>query len=140
MITNNSSETKKLGHKFTKKLKPGNVVLLYGDLGAGKTTFVQAIAKGLGIKDRILSPTFVLQRSYKIEDSSIRYLNHIDLYRIEDPKDAKELGLSELISDKESITIIEWADRLKNLNPKMGFEIYFKYKGENEREIEIKKI
>jgi tRNA threonylcarbamoyladenosine biosynthesis protein TsaE len=120
-ITKNSKETLKLGEKFALKLHPGETLLLVGDLGAGKTTFVQGIAKGLGIKDRILSPTFVLQRIHQSHSPSIKTLNHIDLYRLEGKHAIESLGLMETINEKDSITIIEWADRLTDFKPNQGY-------------------
>ncbi len=140
MITKNADETKKVGFDFAKKIEGGESVLLFGDLGAGKTTFVQGFALGLGINDRILSPTFVLQRIHDIDRKNIKRLNHLDLYRIENPTEVQNLGIEELFEDVESITIIEWADRLLNFSPKKGYKIYFKNISENEREINIEKI
>src|SRR3990167_6249009 len=111
-LTNSNLETKNLGQKFGKSLKSGDIVLLYGDLGAGKTTFVQGLARGLNITDRILSPTFVLLRTHSVPDNDIKILNHIDLYRIEGKEALDSLGLIETIKESGSITIIEWADRL----------------------------
>lgn len=139
IVTNNFKETKKFGNDFSKKLKLGDVLLLFGDLGAGKTTFTQGLAQGMGIKDRILSPTFVLQRVHDIPGKK-KVLNHIDLYRIEEPTMIDNLGLAEIIEDKNSITIIEWADRLKNYSPKKGYKLYFKYLGGDKREIKIEKL
>ena len=139
-ITKNNTETKKFGIEFSKKLKPGDTLLLFGDLGSGKTTFTQGLAKGLGIKDRILSPTFVLQRIHDIPDSKIKYFNHIDLYRIEKPLEIKSLGLSEVFEDKETISVIEWAERLKDFSLKKGYKLYFKYLDTDAREIKIEKI
>ena len=140
VITKNSDETKKLGIEFADKLNGADVVLLYGDLGAGKTTFVQGLAEGLGIKDRILSPTFVLQRIHDVPDHNFDSLNHIDLYRLEEPTEIDSLGLLEMFEDERSITIIEWADRLKNFTPKKGYKIHFKYLSDVEREIEIENL
>lgn len=138
--TKNSKETKDFGREFAGKLKPGETLLLYGDLGAGKTTFTQGLAQGLGIKDRILSPTFVLQRIHEIPGKKKSVLNHIDLYRIDTPTQIEGLGLSEVMEDKNSITVIEWADRLKNYSPKKGYKLFFKYLGEDKREIIIEKL
>ena len=138
--TKNNSETKKFGFEFAGKLKGGDVLLLYGDLGAGKTTFVQGLAKGLGIKDRILSPTFVLQRIHDVSKGNIKQLNHIDLYRIEEATGIENLGLAEMFDDKSCITVIEWADRLKDFSPKKGYRIKFAYKGGDNREINLEKI
>ncbi len=147
IISRNAQETKDFGKKLAEKMKSGDVLLLYGDLGAGKTTFVQGFAQGLGITDRILSPTFVLQRIHKVTRPDIKNLNHIDLYRIENPTEIKNLGLEEIFEDGESITLIEWADRLKNFSPKkslpagrQAFKLYFKYLKYDEREIDVEKI
>lgn len=140
IITKNSEETKKMGESFAQKLKNGTTILLFGDLGAGKTTFVQGFAEGLGIKDRILSPTFVLQRIHDVDHENIKRLNHMDLYRIEDPVAIENLGIEELYDDPQSVTVIEWADRLLNFNPKKGYRIFIKSLGDYEREINIEEI
>jgi len=140
IITNNSDETKKLGLDFAGKLRAGDALLLYGDLGAGKTTFTQGLAEGLGIKDRILSPTFVLQRIHEINEGKIKKMNHIDLYRIEKPVEIGSLGLTETFEEKQSVAVVEWADRLKDFKPKRGYRIYFKYLTDVKREIEVEKL
>jgi tRNA threonylcarbamoyladenosine biosynthesis protein TsaE len=89
------------------------VVALSGDLGAGKTTLVQAIAKELGIKDVVISPTFILAKTYNIKKSEFyKKLIHIDAYRFEDPKEANVLKLEELINDPQNLIVIEWPERL----------------------------
>lgn len=138
--TKSGSETKKLGYEFAKKLEGGDVLLLYGELGAGKTTFVQGLAEGLEIKDRILSPTFVLQRIHEVSGKSIKQLNHIDLYRIEEAVQIDNLGLLEMFEDKSCVTVIEWADRLKDFSPKKGYKLHFSYIDGDKREILIKEI
>jgi len=140
LISKNSDETKKIGHDFAEKITPGDTILLFGDLGAGKTTFVQGLALGFGIKDRILSPTFVLQRIHDIDIKNLKRLNHLDLYRIEDPTEINNLGIEELFDENDCVTVIEWADRLINFKPKKGYKIYFKNIIESEREINIEKI
>lgn len=140
VITNTAEETRQVGFDFSKQLKSGDVVLLYGDLGAGKTTFVQAVAKGLGIKDRILSPTFVLIRNHKVSFGNITNLNHIDLYRIEKPTDIKNLGIDEIVNEANSVSLIEWADRLSSFKSKHGYAVRMRYIRENKREIEILEI
>lgn len=136
-ISKNSEETKNYGLIFAQKLTSGTTILLYGDLGSGKTTFVKGFAAGLGIKDRILSPTFVLQRIHQVPNSKIKRLNHMDLYRIENPIEIKNLGIEEIVEDTENVNIIEWADRLIDFKPIKGFRIHFNYINENEREIEV---
>lgn len=139
-LTNNNLETEKLGQELGKVLKNGDVILLYGDLGAGKTTFVKGLARGLNISDRILSPTFILHRTHAVLDSEIKILNHIDLYRIEGKEALGNLGLMETITEPDSVTIIEWADRLLNFKHGKGYKIWFKYLEQNKREIVINKI
>lgn len=139
-LTNSSLETKNLGSNFAKQLKSGDVVLLYGDLGAGKTTFVQGLAKGLGIKERILSPTFVLIRSHKVTSGKATTLNHIDFYRIEVHTEIESLGLEEVVNEDGSITVIEWADRLSDFKHEQGYKVWFDYIDENQRQIRIEKI
>lgn len=137
-ITKSSSETMVLGSTFAKELKAGDVVMLFGDLGSGKTTFAQGIAQGLEIADRIISPTFVLIRSHNVNVGHTKNLNHIDLYRIEKPSELANLGLTEVLERSDSINVIEWADRLAGFEPKNGYKIYFKHLNGNKREITIK--
>jgi len=138
-ITKSSKETQKLGYNFAKVLRKGDVVCLYGDLGSGKTTFVQGLAVGLGIKNRIISPTFVIIRSYKvrINDKGLMMNDfyHIDLYRIENEEDVKGLGMEEIINNKNNTISIEWADKLKNYLPQKRIDISFFYKDDDTRKI-----
>ena len=131
-ITNNSAETKKLGRDFAKALEKGDLVCLYGDLGSGKTTFVQGLAQGLEIKEKIISPTFIIVRSYKL---GVRNFYHIDLHRVENKRDLEGLGIEEIISDKSNIIAIEWAEKLKSFLPERRIDIKFAYEGENKRKI-----
>lgn len=148
IVTQNPRATQKLGEKIGRSLQEGGIVALSGKLGSGKTTFVQGLAKGLGIKKRILSPTFVLIRSYTLSPTPLPRrqagysLNprpstfyHIDLYRINSPEEAGNLGLEEIWSDPQNIVAIEWAEKIKKILPKQRMDIFFKYKGENIREI-----
>ena len=122
-----------MGEEFAKTLRGGSVVALYGDLGAGKTTFAQGIAAGLGIKKRIISPTFIIVRKYRI--SGKRNFYHIDLYRIETEKDIEGLGLEEILNSKDSIVVVEWAEKLASKLPKNRIDIYFETIDDEERQI-----
>ena len=133
--TNNSDQTVNLGKEVAKKIKKGILITLYGNLGAGKTTFVQGLAKGLGVKKRIISPTFVLVRNYALEAD--RKFYHVDLYRIDSTKDLIELGISELFEDTNNIIAIEWPEKISNL-PKKRIEVFFEYLDDNKRKIKIK--
>ena len=140
-ITKSAQETQKLGEKIGLDLKQENlknrIFCLYGDLGSGKTTFIQGLAKGLGIKKRITSPTFVFVRKYASEKnkSNLISLFHIDLYRIENFKEAKGLGLEEMMEDKQALVVIEWPEKIKEILPREKKEIYFSYDSENQRKI-----
>ena len=137
LVTNTADETKKAGSDFVKKLKVGDVVLLEGALGAGKTTFVQGAAKALKIKTRIISPSFILIRSHKaaLNNQKIN-LYHIDLYRIENESEIRNLGLEDIVSDSLGVTFIEWGRRTNEI--KYDWEIKFEIEGQN-RKIAIKK-
>lgn len=136
-ITKTSKETQKLGYDFGKVLEKGDIVCLYGDLGSGKTTFVQGLAEGLGIKQRIISPTFIIVRNYKIKnyESGIMNFYHVDLYRIEREKELEGLGLGEVLNDNLNIVVIEWAERMLSLLPKKRIDIKFFYEKNNIRRI-----
>ena len=120
-FTHSENETKTLASKIAQKINSG-VIALTGELGAGKTTFVQGFVKGLGIKDKIISPTFVLIRQHKMVDSRILY--HIDLYRLEGKINIKSLGLEEILSFPDNIVLIEWAEKIKEHLPKSTINIY----------------
>ena len=122
-----------------------NVLALTGELGSGKTTFVQGLAEGLGIKQRIISPTFILVRKYEIPISNIQYqisnFYHIDLYRLEEnvETEVRNLGLEEIWQNPENIVVIEWAEKIKSMIPKKAKWIKFENLGEDERRIKVKR-
>jgi len=142
-ITKNFKETQKLGKDFASRLIGGEVVALYGNLGSGKTTFMQGLAKGLGITRNIISPTFIIMRTYKIgkgeKGKGTGNLYHIDLYRIESERNVDGLGLIELMSQPENIIAIEWPDKIENLLPEKRINIYFEYLGDDKRKIRIER-
>lgn len=104
--------------------KTARVICLWGELGSGKTTFVQGIAKGMGITDRLLSPTFIIVRHYKVPGGS-GLLHHLDLYRMTTPEDVHSVGLSDMLADPQSVVIIEWPERLGYLLPRERIDFYF---------------
>jgi len=131
-ITGNSGQTRKLGYDFAKTLNKGEIICLYGDLGSGKTAFVQGLARGLGIKNRIISPTFVIIRSHRLK---VGMFYHIDLYRTEVEKDIENLGLEEIMNAPQNIIAIEWAEKLKDYLPEKRIDIEFVNEKENIRKI-----
>lgn len=138
--TESAKDTKRLAADFAEKVvtdlkrNSAAVVALEGDLGAGKTTFVQGFARALGVKENVLSPTFVLMKVYKVgcQMSGVRcypkHLIHIDCYRLDSPQDLLHLGFKDLLKDKDAIILIEWADRIKKIIPtKNIFWIKFRH-------------
>src|SRR4029077_15966774 len=108
VTTQSEHDTAALGREMAATLRAGDVLLLYGDLGAGKTAFVRGLAEGLGVSsDEVSSPTFTLIQEYR---GGRLPLFHVDLYRIEDPREFDELGLDEIAED--GVLAIEWAERL----------------------------
>ena len=128
IVTESSQKTQESAAEFSQKISGNNLICLYGDLGSGKTTFVQGFAKGLGITKRVTSPTFVIAKEYSFRD---RKLIHIDCYRI------KSLNLEEFLEDKTNLVIMEWPQRVELVLPKKRIDIQFKYLDDTRREIEI---
>ena len=132
-------ETQKIAQKLAKSLNGGEVFALFADLGAGKTVFVQGLARGLGIKRRIISPSFVFMRTYPIilGQKSLTFY-HLDLYRGESMADLASLGRGEIFSP-ESVVVLEWADRIKKELPKKRINVFFETIDEKTRRISIKR-
>jgi len=135
IITHSEKETIELGKKFAREFRGGEVIALYGDLGAGKTTFVKGLAQGLGIKKIITSPTFILMNVYKITNYELRITNfvHIDCYRIHSAHDIENIGAQEYFGRKDSVVVIEWAEKIKEILPKRKLEIKITSKEKNNR-------
>ena len=118
---NTPEETKLFASKYAKKISNGKVIALIGNLGSGKTTFSQGFAKGLGISDSVISPTFKLVSEY----NGIRPLYHIDCYRLESSADFLNIGGENFLNNIDGITLIEWADRMKDIWLDDWIIIYF---------------
>ena len=147
-VSHSANETKQIAEKLAKVVQKtllqqiqgrmahpkSNIFALTGELGAGKTIFAQGFAKGLGIKEKIISPTFVLIRQHQIPNTQ-KVLFHIDLYRLENITDLKSLGLEEILSNPNNIVLIEWAEKIKDTLPENTTWVYFKTPNEQHREI-----
>jgi tRNA threonylcarbamoyladenosine biosynthesis protein TsaE len=115
-------------------LRPGDVVALYGDLGAGKTLFCKGVGEALGIPpDRIVSPTFTIVTEHA--GASVP-LTHIDVYRLEGPREADEIGMRELLSG-DGVCLVEWADKIEELLPTNCIQVRFTFSGDDRRRIAI---
>jgi tRNA threonylcarbamoyladenosine biosynthesis protein TsaE len=133
ILSRSSKETKKFAGllaknllKRPKKSKTALILALTGDLGSGKTTFIQGICRAAGIKKHITSPTFIIFRRFK-------NIYHIDCYRFQKPQELLKLGFKEIISNPKNIALIEWAEKIKKFLPKNVIWIKFNY-GEKENE------
>jgi tRNA threonylcarbamoyladenosine biosynthesis protein TsaE len=131
-ITHSESETAAVGRAIAGRLTPGSVLLLFGDLGAGKTAFVRGLAEGLGVAPGdVSSPTFTLMQEYR---GGRITLVHVDLYRLNDPREIDDLGLEELGQD--SVLAVEWAERWR-WAPSDATRVTFVHAGETERRVTV---
>lgn len=120
-IIKDESEMAELAKKFSQEICSGGVervVGLEGELGSGKTTFVRRVLSELGVESGVVSPTFVLVREYPLKNRSYKKAYHLDLYRLKTPGEIFDLGLPEILEDKEALVFIEWADKIKDELPK----------------------
>jgi len=143
-IINNLEEMEIWANSFVKNLSNNSekalIIGLFGDLGSGKTTFVQNVAKSFGIKNQLTSPTFVIQKKYKIDDKkfNFRKLIHIDAYRLEKGEDLLNLDWQEVEENPENIIFIEWPEKIIEVLPENMKKISFKFVDGERREISYK--
>lgn len=131
VITSSPEQTWRIGEMLGALLGPGDIVCLYGDLGAGKTSLSYGIALGLEVKEQyITSPTFTFVNEY---EGRVPFY-HIDLYRLKDPEELENIGFEEYL-DSEGVTVIEWAERAEDELPEERLSVYLNYVNENSREI-----
>ena len=127
-------KTEELASKFSNKLKPGNILFLYGEIGVGKTTFIRYLINNIQKKNRlklteVTSPTFNLLNEYKVKDFLIE---HYDLFRLKKINDTKNIGLLE--NSKNVLTLVEWPEKIKK-KPKNRIELIFEYKSKLDQRI-----
>ncbi len=131
--SNNPEQTRQLGERLGRALQLGDMLCLQGELGAGKTTFVQGIAQGWGSLDSVSSPTFILVNMYRRADGS--HLFHMDAYRLDSTGEAEELDLDSMLA--EGALIVEWPERMQSLIPDERLWVEFVQSGEEEREMKF---
>ncbi len=139
------AELESLAGDFLKKIKKGKqatLVTLAGDLGSGKTAFTQMVGKKLGIKTKITSPTFVIQKKYELSPSepkeistSYKQLIHIDAYRLNNGRDLLVLDWDEIMNNPDNLILLEWPERVKDIVPTSAKKISFKFIDDSSREI-----
>ena len=130
IITKSSEETKNLGEELSKLTKPGDLLAFYGELGAGKTCFIQGISRGLKVKDYVTSPSFTIINEYQGKIP----IYHFDLFRLDNAEEILELGYKEYFYG-EGLTVIEWAEKIEQLLPKEHLKIEIKFKDRYQRTI-----
>jgi len=140
MLSESPLQTRSLALRLAKKAKGGDIYALVGDLGGGKTLFTKYFARGLGIKKTITSPSFLLMKIYQVNIRGIKRFCHVDVYRLKKPVEIVEIGLKEYLGDRQTVTVIEWADKIKKvLAPYKSTQLHFKFIDKNSRKITIKK-
>jgi tRNA threonylcarbamoyladenosine biosynthesis protein TsaE len=140
IISKNSKETENIGKMLAQELKKipikksaiATIIALEGNLGSGKTTFTKGIVKGLKIRKKITSPTFIILKEYKAQN-----FYHIDCYRLQKPKEILDLGFKEIISNPKNIVVIEWAERIRKILPKEKITVKFRFVDEYTRKLII---
>jgi tRNA threonylcarbamoyladenosine biosynthesis protein TsaE len=131
--TSSAEETRALGAALGRRLQPGDVILLHGQLGAGKTTFVQGLAAGLGVMDPVTSPTFTLVHEYR---GGRIPLIHVDPYRLDSPADILDLGFDDWL-EQEAALVFEWAERLGSLAPDDRVEVRLEFLPDDRRRVRL---
>ena len=136
-LSDSPEATRELARNLARGLHPPVVIALYGDLGAGKTLFTQALARALGVTQPVTSPTFTLINEYDLPDGGRLY--HVDCYRLNDAvAEAIDLGLEELFD--EGVVVIEWADRIEPILPARRIDVRLEHAGDTRRRITVQKI
>ena len=135
ITTNSERETIMVGEQIARHLKPGDIVALSGDLGAGKTTLVKGIAKGLGVKNYryVNSPSFTIVKEYKGKVP----LFHFDVYRLDNLKDIEDIGYEDYLA-RDSVVVIEWSNKMTRILPKKHLDVSLKISGRSKRKMDIK--
>lgn len=129
-----AEEMRRLGAQLAQELQPGDCVVLIGELGVGKTTFVQGLAQGLGVAEPVRSPTFILMREYRGKVP----LYHFDAYRIKNSDELREIGFEETVRS-QGITVIEWGEKAAGLLPDGCWRVFFELLPDQSRRITIER-
>lgn len=143
MVAKTIEETEKLAAQFVSELEnaaaqnEATLVLLEGNLGSGKTAFTKGMAKALGVKQTVTSPTFIIEKVYDLKNSRFKKLIHIDAYRFEKAEEAAVLEFETLLKNPSYLIVVEWPERIATLIPERAHKIYFKFVDDSTRKIKI---
>ena len=150
VISYSPAETKRIGEKTARKIlrgcrkKRAKVISLEGELGGGKTTFLKGFARGLGVKEVIKSPSFVIMKKYRLPITHyllpVIYFYHFDCYRVENPEEILRLGWEEIIKKPQNIIAVEWGEKIRKVLPQMYFWITFEFINKTTRKITFLEI
>lgn len=130
-------QTRNFGRKIALQLHGGEVACLYGELGAGKTTFVSGVINVFLPGKRVLSPTFIIVRHYTISHKTIKHIFHIDLYRMNTVSEIEQVGIGEFMHRSDTLTFIEWPERMRSILPMKRLDIYFQMIDPKTRKISV---
>ena len=136
VISASEADTERIGGELAKSLPPGSVVLLNGELGAGKTVFSRGFARALGITEPVSSPTYTIVQEYRLPAGGRLY--HLDLYRIGNVNAALNFGIDEFLDDPEGIALIEWPERAAGILPQSAVVVELKHLDAEHREITVR--
>lgn len=136
-LSSSPADTFAFGQRLAASLRGGDVIALFGDLGAGKTALVQGIAAGLGIKTKVNSPTFTIMKLYTLRRDKVKQFCHIDAYRLRDARDLVAIGAGDYLGTTDTISAVEWAEKTADLLPPDCWRITLKLIGPEEREIVV---
>ena len=133
-ISKEEKDTIAFAEKIASMVTPGSVIALYGDLGAGKTVFSRAFARAIGVQEAVSSPTYTIVQEYKLE-GKFSYLYHLDLYRINNSRDALAFAVDEFLNDGNSYALLEWPERIEDILPPHTIKIMIKHLEDGTRKI-----
>lgn len=136
-ILSGEAATLEFADKFSKSLQGGEIILLSGDLGAGKTTFTRGLGMALGVKQNVNSPTFVVMKVYPANTKKIQTLVHIDAYRLDSGQDLYTIGAHEYFGAINTVTVIEWPERIADILPRNTIKISIRNVDEDSREFTV---
>lgn len=137
ITTNSEQETLEFAREYASRLQKGEVIALFGDLGAGKTVFARGVAQGLGVSQNISSPTFVVMKIYSADSAGIKTFCHIDTYRINSSRELLDIGVEDYLKKEDTVVLIEWAEKVSDILPAGTKKIELEYLSSGQRKIKL---